>query len=385
MSINRILAITGRIISQFRRDHRTLGLIFIAPILVMTIFGYVFRAQEGDTIRVAVVNEDRSPDGQASLTVPLIDSLNANKERLKVIEMSRADAGVAVEKGDQDVALVFGPTFTADMQTKRKTGVEVIVEGSNPAQASSALSVVGQALSSAAPRLLFSTLPPGTLPGVMPLGPPLEITTTRLYGDSNLQPLDYFAPMFIAYIAFFLIFLLTSVSFLRERTQGTMERLSASPVTRLELVLGYMLGFGFFALLQATVLVLFTVYALNIHYTGNLLPIFVVTIALVLGAVNLGIFLSTFARNELQAIQFIPIVILPQVLLSGLLWPVSEMPGWLQAIARAMPLTYAIEALTDLMLRGKDLFATWIAIVVLFGFAALAALLAASTVRREVA
>jgi ABC-2 type transport system permease protein len=164
-----------------------------------------------------------------------------------------------------------------------------------------------------------------------------------------------------------------------------MERLAASPVTRLELVLGYMLGFGFFAMLQALVMLLFTIYVLQVKYTGSLVAIFVVTLALVLGAVNLGIFLSAFARNELQAIQFIPIVILPQVFLSGLLWPVQDMPGWLQAIARAMPLTYAIEALTDIMIRGRSLLDNALPLSALFGFAALVAALAALTVKREVA
>jgi ABC-2 type transport system permease protein len=220
---------------------------------------------------------------------------------------------------------------------------------------------------------------------LVPDGPPVEIKATRLYGSAGLKALDFFAPMFIAYIGFFLIFLLTSVSFLRERTQGTMERLAASPVTRLELVLGYMLGFGFFSMVQAAVLVLFTVYVLRIQYAGNLLSVFVVTLALVLGAVNLGILLSAFSKNELQSIQFIPLVILPQVFLSGLLWPVQEMPGWLQAIARAMPLTYAIDALTSIMVRGQGLSSIGVDLAVLLGFAAAVAVLAAVSVRREVA
>jgi len=233
--------------------------------------------------------------------------------------------------------------------------------------------------------VIFRELAPPAVASIFPQTLPLEIKATRLNGRDDLKMLDFFAPMFIAYIGFFLIFLLTSVSFLRERTQGTMERLAASPVTRLELVLGYMLGFGFFAMLQALVMLLFTIYVLQVKYTGSLVAIFVVTLALVLGAVNLGIFLSAFARNELQAIQFIPIVILPQVFLSGLLWPVQDMPGWLQAIARAMPLTYAIEALTDIMIRGRSLLDNALPLSALFGFAALVAALAALTVKREVA
>ena len=383
MSIPRIAAIAGRIISQFRRDHRTLGLLFIAPILVMSILGYVFRSQESTTVNVALSNEDNPPAGQSSAAQPVIERLRENDD-LVITEMSRSDAVQAVRDGTQRVAIVFGPDFTKDLRTDRKTAIELIVEGSNPGQASSALGLVGQSVMGSAP-VIFRELAPPAVASIFPQTLPLEIKATRLNGRDDLKMLDFFAPMFIAYIGFFLIFLLTSVSFLRERTQGTMERLAASPVTRLELVLGYMLGFGFFAMLQALVMLLFTIYVLQVKYTGSLVAIFVVTLALVLGAVNLGIFLSAFARNELQAIQFIPIVILPQVFLSGLLWPVQDMPGWLQAIARAMPLTYAIEALTDIMIRGRSLLDNALPLSALFGFAALVAALAALTVKREVA
>jgi len=383
MNFPRIMAITGRIISQFKRDHRSLGQLFMAPILVMALLGYVFRAQESTIVSVALANEDSPPSGQSSASLPVIDNLKANEDLL-VTEMPRSDMEVAVRSGSHRVGLVFGKDFTSSLHADRSAEIEVIVEGSNPGQASSALALVGQSVMQSAPIVLKELIPPA-LASAFPQTLPLALKTTRLYGRDDLKMLDVFAPMFIAYIGFFLIFLLTSVSFLRERTQGTMERLAASPITRLELVLGYMLGFGFFALLQALVMLLFTIYVLQVKYTGSLVAIFVVTLALVLGAVNLGIFLSAFARNELQAIQFIPIVILPQVLLSGLLWPVQDMPGWLQAIARVMPLTYAIEALTDIMIRGRTLLDNAVPLAALFGFALVAALLAALTMKREVA
>ncbi|HEX8228717.1 MAG TPA: ABC transporter permease [Chloroflexia bacterium] len=383
MSFARIFAITGRVISQFRHDHRSLGLLFVAPILIMSIFGYVFRSQENEITRVAIINEDRPAAGQESAAGPLIDSLKANDD-LAVTELSR-EAGIeAVRDGTQQVAIIFGPDFTEELSAERKANIGVTVEGSNPGEASGALAAVSQSIMGEV-TVVFRQIVPPAFASAVPSEPPLDIEVTRLYGSEDLEMLDFFAPMFIAYIGFFMIFLLTSVSFLRERTQGTMERLSASPVTRLELVLGYMMGFGFFSVLQAVVLVLFTVYALQVKFSSNLASIFVVTLALVLGAVNLGILLSAFARNELQAIQFIPIVILPQVLLSGLLWPVQEMPGWLQGFARLMPLTYAIDALTDIMIRGRTLASNWVPLVVLVGFAAVVAVLAATTVRREVA
>lgn len=383
MSFPRIFAITRRIISQFRHDHRSLALIFVVPIVVMTLLGYVLRAQENSIVSVAIVNEDKPAQGTSSMAPAVIDSLKKN-DRLSVSEMSRDDADKTVRNGTVRVALVFQPTFTQDLLTKHSTSVDAIVEGSNPSQAGGALAVVGQAVLQAGPIVLRSLVPPQAA-SFVPTGPPLTLKADRLYGSADLKMLDFFAPMFIAYIGFFLIFLLTSVSFLRERNQGTMERLIASPVSRIEMVLGYMLGFGFFSMVQAAVLVLFTVYVLQIKHEGNILSVFVITLALVLGAVNLGILLSAFARNELQAIQFIPIVILPQVFLSGLLWPVQEMPNWLQAIARVMPLTYAIDALTSIMVRGQRLSSTWLDLSVLIGFAAVIAVIAAVSVRREVA
>src|SRR5688500_11013396 len=206
MSLPRIMAITGRIVSQFRRDHRTLGLLFMAPILVMSILGYVFRAQESNIVKVAVTNDDRPPAGESSAADLVTDSLKSN-ENLILTEMSRADAERAVRNGTQRVGLVFGQDFTQALHTDRKTAIEVLVEGSNPGQASGALSVVGQSIMQSAPIVLRELMPPA-LASAFPENLPIEIEATRLYGSDDLKMLDFFAPMFIAYIGFFLIFLL---------------------------------------------------------------------------------------------------------------------------------------------------------------------------------
>jgi len=120
-----------------------------------------------------------------------------------------------------------------------------------------------------------------------------------------------------------------------------------------------------------------------VHYAGNLGLIFLITLALTVGSVNLGIFLSTFARNELQVIQFIPLVLVPQALLGGLFWTVSSLPVVLKQIAYVLPLTWANFGLRDVMLKGKGLETIWPDLVVLVGFAALMVVLAALTIRRE--
>jgi ABC-2 type transport system permease protein len=195
--------------------------------------------------------------------------------------------------------------------------------------------------------------------------------------------LDYIAPALLATLALFFGFLLTGISFLRERSQGTLERLMASPVSRVDIVIGYLLGFFLFALLQTLIIVLFTIYALDVQYKGDLWQIFVFQIIVLIGAINLGIFISAFARNEFQMVQFIPLIILPQVFLCGILWPVDQMNNVLQWIAKFLPLTYAVEGLRDVMLNGKSLTEVGFDLAILAAFAVGISVITALTLRRS--
>ncbi len=194
--------------------------------------------------------------------------------------------------------------------------------------------------------------------------------------------LDRVAPALIGVFGFFFTFLLTGVSFLRERAQGTLERLLTTPVGRADILVGYLLGFLVFAGIQSLVILLFTIFALQIEYQGALWQIFVLLMLLTVVSVNLGIFVSTFARNEFQVVQFIPIVLAPQIFLSGVILPVDQLPGYFQAASDVLPLTYAVDGLKEIMLRGQTLTDIGGELAVLGGFAFVLLVLAAVTVRR---
>lgn len=211
---------------------------------------------------------------------------------------------------------------------------------------------------------------------------PLVVMTLIGLSFPEEDVLDYIAPAMLATLALFFSFLLTGISFLRERSQGTMERLMASPVSRLDMVLGYLFGFFVFALTQTLIIVLFTIYVLDVRYLGDLWQIFVFQIVVIIVAVNLGIFTSTFARNEFQMVQFIPLIIVPQVFLCGVIWPVEQMPDYLQWLSSILPLTYAVDGLRDIMLSGKNLIDVAFELAVLVGFAVVTSVLAAITLRR---
>jgi len=183
--------------------------------------------------------------------------------------------------------------------------------------------------------------------------PPLTVEPVSLEGGVGLSPLDYDAPILLTFFAFFLTFLLTSVAFLRERSSGTLERLMASPVSRLEVLLGYLLGFIGFAMAQALLILGYATWVLDVRIAGSIWLVLLVLAVLLIGVVNLGIALSFYARNELQVVQFMPLVLVPQVFLGGLIWPVQTMWTPLRWFSQLLPLTHSTVALRAVMVGGE--------------------------------
>ena len=174
------------------------------------------------------------------------------------------------------------------------------------------------------------------------------------FGDQQ-GVLDRIAPGLIAVFVLFFTFILTGVSFLRERAQGTLERLLTTPVGRADILVGYTTGFFVLAMVQSVIVVTFTLLVLQVNYQGSLWQIWTVLVPLVVVGVSLGIFISTFARNEFQVVQFIPLLLAPQIFLSGVIAEVDKMPAVLEVLAYLLPLTYAVDGLQDIMLRGDSL------------------------------
>jgi len=356
MNARRTRAVARRIILQFCRDRRSLALLLVAPIIVLTLVGQLWGSNTtANKVRIVAVGD------------PPAELLDAFKGTDIILTVADRDAALdSLKAGTVDAIVDFHlqPDF-------EQNSAQVTVEGSDPTRTGA---IVGQ-VQAALTHLILET----------PLASFVKID--YLYGGPDYTILDYVAPVLIAFFAFFFIFLLACVSFLRERTSGTLERLLASPLTRVELVVGYLGGFAVFALIQALVILAFTVFVLKVQYRGNLATIFLVEAVLVVVAVSLGLAISAFARNELQAVQFIPLVILPQAFLSGFLVPVDQLSDWLKPISAILPLTYAAEALRSVMVKGYPLSDPLIVrdVGILVAFAVLMAIAAIFSIRREVA
>lgn len=178
-----------------------------------------------------------------------------------------------------------------------------------------------------------------------------DVSYTYLNGSDEMNSFDAIAPYMMGFFVFFFVFIIAGVSFLRERISGTLERVLATPIRRYQIVLGYFIGFGIFVFIQTALIQVFMVYALHITIKGSFILMLLSNLLLATGSLALGTFLSAFARNEMQMFQFIPVVIVPQVLFCGI-FSLREAPLWVQALSKVFPLTYGAQALSDIAIRG---------------------------------
>lgn len=213
---------------------------------------------------------------------------------------------------------------------------------------------------------------------------PTVLLTLLYFMYENAGPMfDRIALVMLGVFPFTMMFLVTSIAMLRERTTGTLERLLTTPLGKLDLLFGYGLAFGLAATVQGAVTVAAAYWLLGLDTAGGIgLVVLIAVVNAILG-VALGLFCSAFARTEFQAVQFLPVVVVPQLLLCGLFVQREQMSGWLQAISDAMPLTYAVEALAEIGAHADPTTTMWLDLTIVAGAAVVALVLAAATLRRR--
>lgn len=329
----RTRALVKRIIRQFIRDKRTLAMMFLAPLFILTLVNLVFSGNEYEP-EIAVISD------QAQLT----ELLEKTDEAFITYENSKT-AAVDLEDEKLDAIVEINPPSTT-----------ITLEGSNPTANKAVMVTVEKALKSLNPENNQQI--------------PMKTEIDYLHGSAEMESFDYIGPFLIGFFIFFFVFLIAGVSFLRERTTGTLERLLATPMRRWEMVAGYVLGFGVFTIIQSAIIVSFAIYVLDIMMAGSIWFVILITLMLAVTALSLGTLLSAFAKNELQMIQFIPLVVVPQVFFSGL-FNIETMADWLQPLSYLMPLTYGGQAIRDVMIQGGGWSQVYDEVLILAGFSLL--------------
>lgn len=203
-----------------------------------------------------------------------------------------------------------------------------------------------------------------------------------LFSD-NSRMFDQLGPSLLAIFPMIIMFLITSIATLRERTSGTLERMLTTPIAKVDILLGYALAFGILAVVQASLASAVSLWLLGMDVAGPEWMLVVIAVSDALLGTALGLMLSAFARSEFQAVQFMPAFILPQLLLCGLIVPLSKMPDILEGVARVLPMTYAVEAMQNIAsetdISGETKRDLWIVLNVVI----VAVILGALTLKRR--
>lgn len=339
----RISALVIRIIRQFLRDKRTLAMMLVAPLIILTMLHLVFNGDDYIP-KVGLVN---APD-------PLIEKLDLKGAKIKEYDSEKVAKDDALDRDIDGYILFNGPMLD-----------KIVLEGSDPSVSGAFMKQVQQ-----------------TTKPLLPAAGQMELKIDYLHGSENMGQFDYFGPVLLGFFAFFFVFIISGISFLRERTSGTLEKLLSSPLRKWEIVIGYVLGFGLFTMLQATLIAWYAIYILGMLMEGSFIYVLLITLMLSMTALTLGILLSAFANNEFQMIQFIPLIIVPQFFFSGLinLDTISEWLSWLGPIT---PLYYAAEALRDIMVRGYGWDSIYGNLLIMAGFSVVFILLNILALRKH--
>ena len=319
----RTINLVRRIALQIFNDKRSLALILLVPLFVITLIYLLM----GDSSYKASIAETGLPS-------PIVEKLKA--QDLTVSDLSVDEGKQQLKDGKID-ALIYQESGKIHLLFKTYDSVKTGLVQKSVASAMQAMS-------------------PGS-----------AIATDYIYGKTSANMFDSMGYVMLGIVSFFIIFIIAGISFVRERTNQTMERLMMTPVRRWQVVLGYTLGFGFFATLQSIILLTYGIWVLNMTVLGSAVTAGLIMILLAMSAVCISAFFSIFSNNEFQMMQFIPVVIIPQIFFSGLI-SLDTLPYHLGLVSKIMPVYYACSALKTVMITGGGFGDIWRDILALFCF-----------------
>ncbi len=358
-------SLVKRIFRNLRNDKHTLVLMILAPILAMFVFGVAFSGDVKD-VKVIVVNPDVGAEVPGMGTVRLSDQIvnNLDPGVVKISYMDdEAEAVQQVQDGKAWAVISFPEYFTRDVMARLSnlsapgdTTIQLRLDKSNVN--------VAQAINKQVVEALFQV--------TEQLGKeaPISVNADNAVYGQNARFIDFFVPGIMAFVVYLLTTLLTLLAFVSERTTGTLDRLLTTPVSPSGIVMGYATAFSLIGAGQSAMLLLIGTLVFKITIVGNVLLAFFVIVLLAIVSQSIGILLSSVARDEAQAIQMLPFIVLPTFLLAGIFWPLEAIPTWLRPLSYLIPPTYAVNASRAVMLRGWGLSKIWPDVLALLALAA---------------
>ena len=354
----RIQAIAKKLLKQLLNDKRTVALVIVAPLVILTLISFVLNGDNAE-YKIGIINENEDfitelGEFDDEQDINVVTEYMEKDEAVEAIKNRKIIAAVEVSDDYKNSTIYIDGTNSADSNK-----INVVVKRSIIECMRNDMKAEADSISEDIEEIKDD------IESMSRMGPMGDIDTDAIdmdnidfeepvfnteyiYGNEDMSLFDNYGSSLIGVIIFFFAYLLAGINFLSERTSGTLERVLSTPIKRHEVILGYVLGFSVLAVVQTLVVTLFTIYVLGITIVGNVGLVFIINLLTAMCALTLGILMSNLAKTEFQMIQFIPLVILPQIFLCGMF----KLTGVWEKIGYIIPLHYTVDALQRVMLNG---------------------------------
>jgi ABC-2 type transport system permease protein len=341
---------------QMRRDRLTVAMMVGLPAIQLALFGYAIRT-EVRHLPTVVLDESRTAQSRA-----LVEALVASGSfDVTASAATRSEVAALIGAGRAQAAVLVPPGYARDVKRGRPAPVQVVVDAADPMASAAALS--GAALVAAEHGARLTAARVGHVPA-----PALDVRVRPWY-NPGLRSAVYIAPGLVGVLLSLTMLLIMSMAIVRERERGTLEQLIVTPIGRGSLMLGKVAPFVLVGYVQMSVVLLLGHLLFDVPVRGSLALLYALTLGFILANLGLGLVVSTLARTQGQAMQVGFFFLLPNILLSGFMFPREAMPDLARWVGLALPLTYYLRILRGILLRGVGLEALWPEAAVLAAFA----------------
>ena len=320
---------------QLRRDRLTIAMMLGIPAIQLLLFGYAIQT-EVRHLPTVVLDESRTPESRA-LVARMINTGNFDEA---AAVHDRDDVRAWIERGDASAAIIIPPTYAVDLKRGRGAKAQVIIDAADPMSSSAALS--GAQLAGEAEAMARSGHQ----------GPPVVEVSVRPWYNPGGRSAVYIVPGIIGVLLSMTLVLITSVSIVREREKGTLEQLIVTPIGKTSIMIGKLAPFVIVGYVQISVILVLGVLLFQVPVAGSLPLLYLLALPFIVANLGIGLLLSTLVRTQSQAMQLGFLFLLPNILLSGFMFPRAAMPALAQWIGAALPLTYFLEVLRDVLVKG---------------------------------
>ena len=346
---------------QMRRDRLTLAMMVVLPAVQLVLFGYAIRT-EVRHLPTVVWDGSRTQESRA-----LIDALrNTGNFDITAMVEGRGAVEERLQRGDASAALIIPPDYATDIKRGRTASAQLIVDAADPLSSQAALS--GASAAALAHGATLVQAPP----------PPLDLRVRPWYNPA-LRSETYIVPGLIGVLLSLTMILVMSMAIVRERERGTLEQLIVTPIGKPSLMLGKILPFVLVGYTQMTVILILAKLIFHVPLRGSLVELYLITSGFIIANLGVGLLVSTVVRTQAQAMQASFFFLMPNILLSGFMFPRAAMPLAAKWLGLMLPLTYYLEVLRGILLKDVGITMLWRQTLVLVAFAAL---LIALSVRR---